>query len=129
VDGESAQPHVRGFIIEELSPLASNWRSQTSLEDYLKAWKIPGISGIDTRALTKHLREKGAMKGALSTDPNLSQEDVVALARGGSGVVGMDFVKEVTTPTLYRWDPKDTLSRKWTIVKGDGQGVVRDANG
>ena len=129
VDGESAQPHVRGFIIEELSPLASNWRSQTSLEDYLKAWKIPGISGIDTRALTKHLREKGAMKGCLSTDPALSPEQAVALARGGSGVVGMDFVKEVTTPALYQWDPKDTLSRKWTIVKGDGQGVVRDADG
>lgn len=129
IDGESAQPHVRGFIIEELSPLASNWRSQSSLDDYLKAWKIPGIAGIDTRALTKHLREKGAMKACITSDSALTNEHAVLLARGGSGVVGMDFVKEVTTPSAYHWDPQGTLSRKWTLVKGDGRGVQRDANG
>ena len=61
LDQESATPHVRGFVIEELAELPSNWRSQNSLNEYLLRWNIPGIQGIDTRALTKHLREKGAM--------------------------------------------------------------------
>ena len=129
VDQESSQPHVRGFIIEELSPVSSNWRSQSGLGEYLAHWKIPGIQGIDTRALTRHLREKGAMKCCLSTDPALSVADVVAQAQGGSGVVGMDFVKEVTTPKVFSWDPEDRLSRKWTIVKGDGEGIIREADG
>jgi carbamoyl-phosphate synthase small subunit len=68
LDDESGAPHVRGFVIEELSAVASNWRSQTSLEEYLTRSKIPGIQGVDTRALTKHLREKGAMKACLTTE-------------------------------------------------------------
>src|SRR5947199_7216947 len=55
LDEESGEPHVRGFVIEELSPVPSNWRSQGTLDDYLKQSKIPGIQGIDTRALTRHL--------------------------------------------------------------------------
>ena len=129
VDQESIQPHVRGFIIEELSPLTSNWRSQMGLGEFLQHWSIPGIQGIDTRALTKHLRERGAMKCCLSTDPTLSPADVVERAKGGCGVVGMDFVKEVTTKQAYEWDPEETLSRKWTILKGDGSGTVRDEDG
>lgn len=129
VDEESSQPHVRGFIIEELSPLISSWRSQLSLGEYLAKWEIPGIQGIDTRALTRHLREKGAMKCCLSTDPDLSVEQAVCLAQGGTGVTGMDFVKEVTTPAVYPWDPEGQRSRKWTIVKGDGKGIVRESDG
>ena len=63
LDTESAEPHVRGFVIEELCEVPSNWRSQGSLDAYLKQWDIPGIQGIDTRALTKHLRTRGAMRG------------------------------------------------------------------
>src|SRR5438477_12353837 len=61
LDSESAGPHVRGFVIGELSAVASNWRSQSSLDEYLKKWNIPGAQGIDTRALTRHLRTRGAM--------------------------------------------------------------------
>src|SRR6476661_2666911 len=61
-DNESHEPHVSGFVIEELSPVASNWRSNQTLDAYLKEWKIPGIQGIDTRALTKHLRTLGDMR-------------------------------------------------------------------
>jgi carbamoyl-phosphate synthase small subunit len=129
LDAESAQPHVRGFVIEELSPLASNWRSKASLEEFLAQWKIPGIQGIDTRALTKHLREKGAMRACLSTEPSMTAETAVRMAVAGTGVKGMDFVKEVTTKETYEWDPEDKQSRKWTIVKGDGQGVEREADG
>jgi len=129
LDQESAQPHVRAFVIEELSPVASNWRSKMPLAEYLKQWKIPGIQGVDTRALTRHLREKGAMKACLTSESTISTEEAIRLANQGGGVEGVDFVKEVTTPKVYEWDPEDRLSRKWTIVKGEGQGITRDVNG
>ena len=97
LDQESREPHVRGFVIEELSEIPSNWRSETSLEDYLRHWKIPGVQGIDTRALTRHLRERGAMKACLTSEA-LSDKEAVAQAVAGQGVIGMDYVREVTTP-------------------------------
>ena len=77
LDDESSAVHVRGFVIEELSPVASNWRSRGTLDEYLKKWKVPGIQGIDTRALTKHLRSRGAMQGCLTTE-NITPEEAVA---------------------------------------------------
>ena len=68
LDQESREPHVRGFVIEELSEIPSNWRSEMSLDDYLRRWEIPGVQGIDTRALTRHLRDRGAMKACLTTE-------------------------------------------------------------
>src|SRR5207247_6924564 len=76
LDVESWRPHVAGFVIRELSPLVSNWRADGSLPDYLKQNGIPGLQGIDTRALTKKLRVRGALKGFISTLP-LSDEDAV----------------------------------------------------
>jgi carbamoyl-phosphate synthase small subunit len=129
LDQESAEPHVRGFVIEELSPIPSNWRSEGTLDDYLKRWKVPGIQGIDTRALTRHLRDKGAMKGCLTTE-EISVEEATRRAVEGSGVIGMDYVKEVTPRASYEWDPDDTLSRRWTIVKGDqSRSTEAGANG
>ena len=119
LDAESDHPHVRGFVIEELSPVASNWRSEETLDAYLKRWKVPGIQGIDTRALTRHLRDKGAMKGCLTTEAS-SVEAAVALARQGVGVIGQDFVKEVTPSEAFDWDPHSQLSREWTTVPGEG---------
>jgi len=127
LDAESASPHVRGFVIEELSDIASNWRSEASLNDYFLHWNIPGIQGIDTRALTRHLRERGAMRACIAT--GASQEQAVGMARSGEGMVGMDFVREVTTPQAYEWDPGDKESRIWTIVKGDNTGVEIEPNG
>src|SRR6187401_1406858 len=66
LDIESSEPHVRGFVIEELCEVPSNWRSTQSLNYYLKQWNIPGIQGIDTRALTKHLRTRGAMRAVIT---------------------------------------------------------------
>jgi carbamoyl-phosphate synthase small subunit len=128
LDQESAEPHVRGFVIEELSAVPSNWRSQMSLDDYLKKWSIPGLQGIDTRALTKHLRVRGAMKACLTTEP-MSVEEAVRRAATGLGVVGMDYVQEVTTREVFEWDPQDKLSRVWTIVKGEPGGVEIDEFG
>src|SRR5512140_2692988 len=67
-DVESWKPHVSGFVIRELSPVVSNWRADLSLSDYLEENGIPGIQGIDTRALTKKLRVRGAMNGFISTE-------------------------------------------------------------
>jgi carbamoyl-phosphate synthase small subunit len=128
LDQESGQPHVRGFVIEELSPVVSNWRSTGSLDEYLKTWNIPGIQGIDTRALTRHLRDKGAMKGILTTE-DIPVEQAVRRAAEGLGVTGMDYVKEVTTAAAYDWDPEDRLSRKWTIVKVEGSSSDETENG
>jgi len=119
LDEESDSPHVRGFIIEELSPVASNWRSEETLDNYLKRWNILGIQGIDTRALTRHLRDKGAMKGCISTLAN-SPEQAVQWARESVGVVGQDFVREVTPKAAFDWDPDSVLSRAWTSSTVEG---------
>ena len=119
LDQESQGPHVRGFVIEELSELPSSWRSELSLGDYLRKWDIPGVQGIDTRALTRHLRTRGAMKACLTTE-KLSKEQATRRAVEGEGVVGMDYVREVTTPKIYEWDPENELSRPWSIVNATG---------
>ncbi len=116
-DAESRLPHVRGFVIEELSEVASNWRSESSLDDYLRQWKIPGVQGIDTRALTRHLRTRGAMKACLTTE-KMAPEEAVRRALEGKGVIGMDYVREVTTPKAYTWDPEDTASAVWKTENG-----------
>src|SRR6266511_121716 len=76
-DVESWRPHVAGFAIRELSPVVSNWRADHSLAEYLEQNGLPAIQGIDTRALTKQLRVRGALKGFISTQP-LSDEEAVA---------------------------------------------------
>ena len=119
LDQESREPHVRGFVIEELSEVPSNWRSEMSLDEYLKKHDIPGVQGIDTRALTRHLRTRGAMKACLTTE-KMSIKQAVQRAVEGEGVIGMDYVKEVSTPEIYQWDPDDKLSQPWSIQNGNG---------
>jgi carbamoyl-phosphate synthase small subunit len=119
LDSESREPHVRGFVVGELSPITSNWRASGSLDDYLKKWNICGIQGIDTRALTKHLRVRGAMRACLSKE--LTEEQAVQRALTSPGMLGADYVREVTTHEPYEWDPEDKLSRDWTIVKGSAE--------
>jgi carbamoyl-phosphate synthase small subunit len=116
-DAESRSPHVRGFVIEELSEVASNWRAESSLDEYLRGWDIPGVQGIDTRALTRHLRTLGAMKACLTTE-KISTEGAVRRAREGAGVIGMDYVREVTAPAVYQWDPADEESAVWSTEGG-----------
>jgi len=128
LDQESDRPYVRGFVIEELCELPSNWRCEESLQDYLLRWDVLGIQGIDTRALTKHLRVRGAMKACLTTeitDPAVAVQKAI----DGAGVIGMDFVKEVTPSASYVWDPENTLSRQWVQVKGpENQAPVKIGN-
>src|ERR1051326_632215 len=106
VDVESWRPHVGGFVIRELSPVVSNWRAEYSLAEYLEQNGIPGIEGIDTRALTKTLRVRGAMKGFISTK-KISHDAAVASAQAWGGLEGVDYVKEVTHAETFLWDPDD----------------------
>jgi carbamoyl-phosphate synthase small subunit len=129
LDLESNAPHVRGFVVEELCEVPSNWRSTQSLDGWLKEWDIPGIQGIDTRALTKHLRTRGAMRSVITSQAS-SVEEAVELARASAPMTGSDFVKEVTTVDPYLWD--DESSRRWDIpnpsqgTSGSSEGVFHD---
>jgi carbamoyl-phosphate synthase small subunit len=114
LDFESDRPQVRGFVIEELCNVPSNWRSTQDLSSWLKEWNIPGIQGIDTRALTKHLRTRGAMRAVITSEV-LNHEEAVKLAASSAPMEGSDFVKEVTTPKPYLWDPEDKESGDWDI--------------
>src|SRR5271154_5088679 len=115
-DVESWRPHAAGFVIRELSPVVSNWRADYSLEKYLEENGIPGIQGIDTRALTKKLRVRGAMNGFISTE-EISEAE--AMKRAKEFVfVGVDYVKEVTHKKEFRWDEKDEQSAAFDLVRG-----------
>jgi carbamoyl-phosphate synthase small subunit len=101
-DSESGRPQVEGFVVRELSPLPSNWRSQKTLDDYLKDYGILGIQGIDTRALTKHIRDAGAQLGIISTI-DFDPKSLGAKLEKAPPYVGRDLVKEVTCAHPYEW--------------------------
>jgi carbamoyl-phosphate synthase small subunit len=105
-DEESSAPRCSGFVVREVSPIVSNWRSTLSLDAYLEKYGIPGISEVDTRALTKKLRVTGAMKCCLSTLP-LSDADAIARAKGWRDMAGSDYVKDTTCKAPYVWGADD----------------------
>jgi len=109
-DDQSWRPWVAGFVVRELSPLASSWRAEGSLGDYLKRHKICGISEIDTRRLTRHLRDRGAMRGALSTEI-LDESELVDVARSSRSMIGADLAREVTTGKSFEWGPDELGAR------------------
>ena len=102
-DHESIQPHAEGLIIKELSPFHSNWRSTISLDEFLKNKGIMGIQGIDTRALTRHIRDYGEQVGIISTE-GTDHQTLISKANGLSGLEGKDLVKEVSCQKTYSWE-------------------------
>lgn len=102
-DVESCKPYVEGFVVKEYSKIASNWRAQQSLGAYLKENDILGIEGIDTRALTLHIRQAGAMKAVVSTI-DFNEENLVKKAKDYCGLVGFDLVKDVACNKPYEWN-------------------------
>jgi len=133
-DVESSRIQVAAFIIREYQPHFSNYRATTSLRDYLISQNILGIEAIDTRALTLHIREAGAMRAVISTEVN-DPEALVKRAKEIPGMAGQDLVKSVTTPTSYFWregkpvdGPKNlkvTARNAWSSSPGnDGHKVV-----
>ena len=125
-DVESWQPHVAGFVIRELSPVVSNWRADHSLAEYLDQNGIPGIQGIDTRALTKKLLVRGALNGFISTK-DITDAEAVKQAREWPGLAGVDYVKEVTHKAPFLWDQEDEQSADFRLVQGTPEGDARQA--
>jgi carbamoyl-phosphate synthase small subunit len=113
-DVESRRPWVSGFAVKEASRIASSWRSELTLEAYMSRHGIVGIQGIDTRALTRHLRDHGAQEGLISTR-DLDERRLVERARVLPPLVGRDLVREVTVDTRFEWtDGTWELSRGYT---------------
>ncbi len=113
-DEESDGIKVKGFVVREVSPIPSSWRSEQSLQEYLEKGGVPAISGVDTRAITKKLRSVGAMKACLSTE-GISAEEAVAKARGWEGLVGVDYVKEVSCKAPYKFDVDGEVLKPFTV--------------
>ncbi len=101
-DEESDRPYVRGAIARNICTRPSNWRSSQSLPDYLKQHQIPGIYGIDTRALTRKIRIFGAMNGGISTEI-LDEAELLERVLAAPAMNGLNLVREVTTQTAYEW--------------------------
>jgi carbamoyl-phosphate synthase small subunit len=114
-DVESAKPYAEGFIVKEYLDIPSNWRMKKSLHQYLKEHGIVGIQGIDTRALTRHLRDFGAQPGVISTK-DMSPESLVAKAKALPKMSGLDLAKEVTCKEPYTWNEGD-----WNLGTGYGK--------
>jgi carbamoyl-phosphate synthase small subunit len=115
-DAESSAVWCRGLVIRDLSLLASNFRNEASLQDYLQRYKLVGIADIDTRRLTRILREKGAQNGCIVAG-SVNGVDAVKLARQFPGLKGMDLAKEVTTADSYTWDEGG-----WSLGRGFASG-------
>jgi len=114
-DVESRRPFVEGFIIKEGSVRASNWRAKQSLEEYLRERGIVGIQGIDTRALTRHIRDHGAQEGIISTT-DLDPASLTAKAKASPGLIGRDLVKDVCCDAPFAWTEKI-----WEWPRGYGE--------
>lgn len=110
-DDESAAPQISALIVRALSPAFSNWRAAAPLEEWLARRGVPGISGVDTRFLTRKLRDGGTQKAALSTN-GVSPAELLQRVKDWPGLDGRDMVREVTCATTYRWSP-DEGQKKW----------------
>jgi carbamoyl-phosphate synthase small subunit len=121
-DEESREVWATGLVIRDLPLMASNWRSEMSLRDYLVARSVVAIAEIDTRKLTRVLRDQGSLKGAIVAAPDISESTISEAreaAKGFAGLEGMDLAKVVTAPVPYKWQ-----EGSWKI--GQGYSVVTD---
>ncbi len=114
-DVESRRPFLEGFVVKEYSKIASNWRKEQGLGEYLKANNILAIEGVDTRKLTLHIREKGAMKAVLSTQ-DFDEQSLVNKARQSRGLVGLDLVKDVTIGKKYVYSQAKDAKYKVVVL-------------
>ena len=119
-DMESYRPHVEGFVVREYCSNYSNWRAEETLEDFLKRYGIIGVEGIDTRAVTRHIRSAGAMKAVISTE-DLDPRRLVRKAQDSPGLVGRDIVKGVTCRERHLWSSGREPSKfpAFTVVAMD----------
>jgi len=117
-DVESGRPHLSGFVVRQWTRRASNFRATGELDDYLTQWGVVGLAGIDTRSLVRHIRNRGAMRGVLSTS-ELDDGQLVAKARASPGLVGRDLVREVIPSQPRDWQER---LNPWARAIGDVRG-------
>ena len=121
-DNEAARPYIEGLVVRELSPISSNWRSQQVADEFLERFNVPVIGEIDTRALVRHLRTRGVMRGVISALES-DAEKLVAKARSLRKIDGTDLATAVSTKALYEWDAKDARN-----FNGDPLNQAEDAS-
>ena len=114
-DDESARAWVAGFVVRELSPLTSNYRSHLPLDDYLRERNVVGITGVSTRALVKHIRTFGAQRAALSSVDTQAQR-LIEMARNSRDMNGLDLAREVTCEEPYHWT--EAANAEWYVKDG-----------
>ena len=102
-DQEADRPHARGVIARQLAPVPSNWRCEQSLESWMQTHQLVGISGLDTRALVRHLREVGAMNGVISSDGQTPAQ-LLELLKQAPSMQGLNLADRVTTREPYQWN-------------------------
>ncbi len=120
-DDEARRAFLSGFVVRELSPCVSNWRATRSLDAWLAEQDRTGVTGVDTRALTRRLRSGGTLKGALTTDPAPTDADLVAQARAWPGLDGIDLAQTVTCAAPHCWtEPTDPAweFQQWAAPSG-----------
>jgi carbamoyl-phosphate synthase small subunit len=118
-DIESCKIQVRGFVVREYCDSPSHWQSTSTLDQFLRTASVPGLSGIDTRSLTRHIRSVGVMMGIMSTELTVAEalNELKTMPSYGN----IDFVKEVTTPHLYLWKDETTIPRKHNSIRLERQ--------
>jgi carbamoyl-phosphate synthase small subunit len=114
-DEESAKPYIEGLIVREFSPYASNYRSHQVTDEYLERHRVPVLSDIDTRALVRHLRDKGVMRGVVSTR-EMDVDKLIAMSKAQPTIDGLDLAKEVCTKEAYRWTQGDVEEKIFTVA-------------
>ena len=134
-DEEAARPYIEGLVVREFSPIASNWRSQENAEQFLAENGIPVAAEIDTRALVRHLRTRGVMRGVLSATGG-DRKELVERARQAPSMAGLDLATRVSTASSYSWskpvepcspsDPVDAATEPWCHVVAYDFGIKRN---
>jgi len=119
-DDEAGKPYIEGLIVREFSPYASNYRSQQVTDEYLERHKVPVLSDIDTRALVRHLRDRGVMRGVIST-MEMDVDKLVATAKATPTIDGVDLAKVVSTKHNYQWTKGDVEERIIAVPHGSAK--------
>jgi carbamoyl-phosphate synthase small subunit len=109
-DNESAKPYIEGLIVREFSPISSNWRSEQVTDEYMERYSVPVLAEIDTRALVRHLRTHGVMRGVISTDVS-DPDALVQKARSIRKMDGTDLARVVSTKSVYTFDSADSRNQ------------------
>ena len=118
-DAESKRPYIEGLVTREFSPISSSWRSTLVADEYLERSGVPVIAEVDTRAVVRHLRANGVMRGVIASGENLIADDLVEWARSLRTMAGADLASAVSTPTMYEWNAGEPRNQTGDALLGE----------